>query len=164
MQAAALTDATAAAAPDPLTLCVGLGLDLCFCRDLSHRSGILNPRRQSRNSEKWFYHRSLYDRAEEQEPHTERRVIFHGRALDHGASRPSEACPYLAGSEDPLLSGRTTGPTHRPPAPPNMHTPVGVLVVNSGSKWKVSSGLPTAGLKGGLISFLYSFCGEADGR
>ena len=41
------------------------------------------------------------------------------------------------------------------------HTPVGVRAVNSGSKWKVSSGLPTAGLKGGLISFLYSFCGES---
>lgn len=40
-------------------------------------------------------------------------------------------------------------------------TPVGVRAVNSGSKWKVSSGLPTAGLKGGLISFLYSFCGES---
>jgi hypothetical protein len=37
---------------------------------------------------------------------------------------------------------------------------VGVLAVNSGSKWKVSSGLPTAGLKGGLISLRYSFCRE----
>lgn len=36
--------------------------------------------------------------------------------------------------------------------------PVGVLEVNSGSKWNVSSGLPTVGLKGGLISFLYNFC------
>lgn len=35
--------------------------------------------------------------------------------------------------------------------------PVGVLEVNSGSKWKVSSGLPTVGLNGGLISFLYNF-------
>lgn len=38
--------------------------------------------------------------------------------------------------------------------------PVGVLEVNSGSKWKVSSGLPTVGLKGGLISFLYNFYRE----
>lgn len=38
--------------------------------------------------------------------------------------------------------------------------PVGVLEVNSGSKWKVSSGRPTVGLNGGLISFLYSFYRE----
>lgn len=36
--------------------------------------------------------------------------------------------------------------------------PVGVRDVNSGSKWKVSSGRPTAGLNGGLISRLYNFC------
>lgn len=40
----------------------------------------------------------------------------------------------------------------------NLFAPVGVREVNSGSKWKVSSGLPTAGLNGGLISFLYNFC------
>lgn len=45
--------------------------------------------------------------------------------------------------------------THVPP-----YWPVGVRDVNSGSKWKVSSGRPTAGLKGGLISFLYSFYKE----
>lgn len=38
--------------------------------------------------------------------------------------------------------------------------PVGVLEVNSGSKWNVSSGLPTVGLNGGLISLRYSFCWE----
>lgn len=37
------------------------------------------------------------------------------------------------------------------------YLPVGVLEVNSGSKWKVSSGLPTVGLNGGLISFLNNF-------
>lgn len=53
--------------------------------------------------------------------------------------------------------GQNSGLVH----PRSGHTPVGVRAVNSGSKWKVSSGLPTAGLKGGLISFLYSFCGES---
>lgn len=41
-----------------------------------------------------------------------------------------------------------------------LELPVGVLEVNSGSKWKVSSGRPTVGLNGGLISFLYSFYRE----
>lgn len=36
--------------------------------------------------------------------------------------------------------------------------PLGVLAVNSGSKQKVSSGLPAAGLNGGWSSLLYSFC------
>lgn len=35
--------------------------------------------------------------------------------------------------------------------------PLGVLVVNSGSKQKVSSGFPEAGLKGGWTSLLYNF-------
>lgn len=63
----------------------------------------------------------------------------------------------------PYLASRTTrrSPAGSRALPPSCgHTPVGVRAVNSGSKWKVSSGLPTAGLKGGLISFRYSFCGR----
>lgn len=62
-----------------------------------------------------------------------------------------------------LLSAATLGRNHGFTPTRGGHPPVGVRVVNSGSKWKVSSGLPTAGLKGGLISFLYSFCGESGG-
>lgn len=35
--------------------------------------------------------------------------------------------------------------------------PLGVFAVNSGSKQKVSSGFPEAGLKGGWTSLLYNF-------
>lgn len=84
--------------------------------------------------------------------------------LTTGLPGPRRPVPTWPGRRTRCCREEPQVPRTPPPPPPNMHTPVGVLVVNSGSKWKVSSGLPTAGLKGGLISFLYSFCGEADGR
>lgn len=53
----------------------------------------------------------------------------------------------------PLISN--TWPEH---ASAGVDIPLGVLAVNSGSKQKVSSGLPAAGLNGGWSSLLYSFC------